>query len=153
MVSQLTEILDNDIEVVIRSPHLSLSLLKCASVLLLHGAQPRACERSQRMYYSKLKLNGMAKAEMIEKAKNRTCIPNFTGFRYSKIIMAHISSDLLSDEMAIEYLQKGALKESDFNVLPQGYNVKLEKKQEVKTESQPEEVKTKKRGRKPKADK
>ena len=140
MVEQLKEILSNDVEVVIMSPQLSLSLLKCASVILLNGGQPRACARSQRDYYNKLKKEGMAKAEMIEKAKNRTCEPSFKGIRYSKVVMAHISSELLNDELAIEYLQKGALKESDFKVLPKGY----------KEEEKPA---PKKRGRKPKNNK
>jgi hypothetical protein len=95
MVSKVKEILNNDVEVVIASPQLSLSLLRCYSILFLDGGKPRVCAVSQRSYYSKLKLKGMARAELIDKAKNRTCKPAWRGLRRSSIIHAFISDERL----------------------------------------------------------
>ena len=92
--------------------------------------------------YGKAGTQNFLTKKVIEKAKNRTCEPSFKGIRYSKVVMAHISSELLNDELAIEYLQKGALKESDFKVLPKGYK-----------EEEEEKPAPKKRGRKPKNNK
>jgi hypothetical protein len=124
MVDKVKEILKNDIQVVLKSPELSLSLLKCASVLLLNGGKPRICEAAQRNYYSQLKTKGMAKAEILEKVAKRTCKPAWNGRKYSPIAMANIFPEYLHDENAIAYLKSGALKESDFEVLPEGFKEK-----------------------------
>lgn len=129
MVEEVKEILNNDVEVVIGSPQLSLSLLKCYSELFLNGRKPRVCAKSQRIYYEELKTKGMAKAEILEKVKVRTCVPAFKGLRYSNKVFCHISSELLYDEQAIEYLNNGALKESDFEVLPEGYKKEVKETQ------------------------
>lgn len=126
MLAEVRKILSNDIQVVIKSPELSLSLLKLASELLLNGARPRICEASQRNYYQLLKTKGMAKAEILEKVSKRTCKPAWVGRKYSPIAMANLFPEYLHDENAIEYLKTGALKESDFEVLPEGYELKIQ---------------------------
>ena len=145
MLDKVKEILKNDIQVVIKSPVLSLSLLKCASVLLLNGARPRICESSQRKYYELLKTKGMSKAEILDKVEKRTCKPSWVGRKYSPIAMANIFPEYLHDENAIEYLKSGALKESDFEVLPESYQVKIqfEAKEKVQRKRGPKSKKNK----------
>lgn len=146
MVAEVVKLLNSDIQEIITSPELSLSLLRCYSVMYINGASPRACEASQRMYFDKLKVDGMARAELMEKVKVRTCQPAWVGLKYSPIVMRHILPELLYDEIAIDYLKSGALKESDFDVLPDGY--KANAGQENAPIKPTSEV-IKKRGRKP----
>lgn len=142
MITEVKEILNNDVEVVIKSPQLSLSLLKCYSLLYISGAQPRACARSQRDYYRKLQIDGIMRAELAEKVKARTCVPAWNGLKYVRKACKHYSNLTVHDEQAIDALERGFLKEADFSVLPDGYE--KEAKEEVK--------KPKKRGRKPKTE-
>ena len=121
MLEQIKEILNNDVEQVIKSAQLSLSLCKCYSKLYLNGAAPRVCAAAQRKYYLQLKIDGMNKVKLIEKAKERTCKPNFNGLCYSSKACKHYSSELLNDEEAIIALEKGFLKEAHFEKLPEGY--------------------------------
>ena len=121
MVEALKEIFKNDIEAVIKSPQLSLSLLNCASKLLLNGKQPGVCSRSQRAYYNELKIKGMSKAKLLEEAKKRTCVPAWKGLAYHSKSGSHFSDELINDEQAIRALKNG-FPESKFEVLPEGYN-------------------------------
>jgi len=116
----LKELLTKDIQDIIKSPELSMFLIKTYSDLYLNGAQPRTCAKSQENYLKELKINGMEKV-------NRKNIPSFQGVKFVNSIVKdgktitmhqHISSNNLTDKKAIELLTSGALKESDFKVLP-----------------------------------
>ena len=140
MVTAVKLILNSDISVVLKSAELSLSLLKCYSILYLNNGQPRVCERSQRAYYSQLQKSGIMKASKQEEINNRTLKPSFKGLKYiPQPFCKHINSDYLTDADAIELLNAKALRESDFQVLPEGYNV-TPKVEEVKAEDAPKEM-------------
>ena len=141
MLSEVKEILTNDVEVVIKSPQLSLSLLRCYSVLYIQGKSPRVCARSQRNYYRQLQKDGIMKAELAEKVKNRTCVPAWNGLKYIRKACAHFSDATIHDEQAIDAIKKGYLLESDFEVLPEGYKKRKKRTVKAKTEDV-EETKT-----------
>lgn len=135
MIDQIKKLIDSDIDDIIRSPSLSLSLLSCYSKLYLNGSAPRVCESSQRAYLNQLKTSGMERAELMERIKERTCKPAFIGHRFHPVINKHIMPELLHDQIAIEYLLSGILHESDFLILPDGYKGKV-----IEQPTQPEEV-------------
>ena len=147
MVEEVKEILRNDVEVVIKSPQLSLSLLRCASAIYLNGKAPGTCAKTQRKFYRYLLKDGIMKAELMEKVKARTCQPAWKGLLYNRKACKHYSDALMHDEEAINALEKGYLTESQFEVLPEGYNkvaaVVKEGYNKVNTSK-------KRRGRKPK---
>ena len=145
MIEEINKLINSDIQDIIKSPELSLSLLSCYSKLYLNGAAPRVCESSQRAYLTELKKTGMAKAELYEKINTRTCKPAFTGMRYHPQLGGHIVADLLYDEKALLYLNEGYLSESDFEILPDGY-----KQISIEPETVIEEKQPAKRGPKPK---
>ncbi len=121
MVDKVKAILDRDISVVLKSGDLSLSLLKCYSILYLGGGQPRTCEKQQRKYYSQLQKDGIMKAELQKEIDNRTCKPIFKGLKYLPMpYCKHISAATLTDKDAVDLLKKKILKESDFAKLPTG---------------------------------
>lgn len=139
MLEDVEKILNNDVEEVIKSPQLSLSLLKCYSKLYLNGAQPRVCAVSQRKYYSQLKIDGMAKAKIAQDVKDRTCVPKWKGNCYSSKACKHYNSDMITDGQAIDALEKGFLMESQFNKLPENYGNKIEAKSKPKAKSKKSE--------------
>lgn len=122
MKDKVEEILNNDVEVVLQSPQLLLSLLQCYSKLYLFGASPRMCSKCQRGYYSQLKKDGIMKAEKFEEIKNRTCKPKWNGLCYVSKAGKHFASEYITDKEAIDALNKGFLFEKQFDVLPEGYN-------------------------------
>lgn len=129
MRGRIESILNNDIQVVLKSPELSLSLIYCYSQMYENGEHVRACERSQRMYYNKLKINGMAKIAEYEQIKNRTLVPAFKGRRYVPKAAKHISSESLTDKDAIDMLKRKFLTVKDFKKLPDGYKQRQGKKE------------------------
>lgn len=125
-----------NIEEIIKTPQYSILLLKTYSILFLRGARPDFCARKMRMYFNKIKKLDM-KPELIEKIKTRTCKPNWKGNKYSPKIHSHINPGFIYDELAINYLKKGVLKESDFSKLPDGYKTKTKKAKVEETEIKP----------------
>lgn len=121
MIEQVRTILNNEVGVVLKSPDLLLLMLRTYSAIYLNGEAPRACEKCQRGYYEQLKKDGMERAALTEKIKNRTCVPGWVGRRYVTRIAEFLIPEFMHDEKAIEMLKIGALKESDFKVLPLGY--------------------------------
>lgn len=119
MTEIVNEILSKSVEEVINSP-LSLTLLKCYSVLYLNGGQPRACAVSQRGYYAQLQRDGLQKAEIMD---NKTC-KLVDGIHWVKPMADHISNANITDEIATECLTKGWLLERHFVTLPEGYKTK-----------------------------
>ena len=129
-MSAVKTILNSNVRDIIKSPELVILILRTYSDLYVCGKQVSTCENSIINYYNQLKIDGMERENIAEKAKNRTLIPNFTGLKYIPQIAKHINSELLNDEEAIEYLKKGVLSESAFKKLPDGYknNAEPEKK-------------------------
>lgn len=125
MIEQVRTILNNEVGVVLKSPDLLLMLLRVYSALYLNGDAPRACEKCQRGYYGQLQKDGIMKAELQEKINVRTCVPAWAGRMYSTKVFEFLIPALMYDEKAIELLKCGALRESDFKVLPAGYQKKI----------------------------
>jgi hypothetical protein len=146
MITEVRTILSNEVGVVLKSPDLLLMLLRVYSALYLNGEAPRACEKCQRGYYEQLRIDGIMKAELQEKIIARTCVPAWAGRMYSTKVFEFLIPALMYDEKAIELLKCGALKESDFKVLPVGYQKKINF-EAPQAEKKPIEVV--KRGRKP----
>ena len=146
---RVNNLLGKPIEAIIASVD-CLELIQCYSDIYLSGGHCPGCERSQRKYYSQLQYDGLTKAKAMDEKKPRTCKPNWgkgctnnNGLKYIHKEGAHYSSLHITDEQALSLLNRGLLLESDFDILPEGYQPKLEKFPETPT--------PKKAGRKPKA--
>lgn len=121
MTEQVREVLDKSFEEVQASSFI-LNLLSIYSKLYLNGGQPGTCGACHRDYYNQLKSNGMELAKAYEEAKNRTCKPAWNGLIYIRDTARHWNSELLTDKEAINLLEKGFLKSSDFTTLPSDFN-------------------------------
>ncbi len=119
MIEKVNQILSTGVEVLIAEN--PLLLLRVYSQLYLCGEQPRACARSQRLYYLQIQKNGLEMATKYEQAKNRTCIPNWKGSKFITATQKHWLADLITDDDAIFLLSKGYLTEKAFTKLPNGY--------------------------------
>lgn len=120
MLEAVSEVISKSFEEVAASS-LILKLINCYSKLYLNGSQPSGCTKCLRTYYQELKKTGMELAQKFEDVKNRTCKPNWNGLRYIPATARHWNNELVSDKEAEMLLEKGWLKESDFEVLPAGY--------------------------------
>ena len=130
MVEDVKLILSKNVEEVIAST-LSLKLLNCASKLYFNGAQCRFCARSQREYYSMLQRNGLELAAKFEiMSKEKTFKLTFSGIRYIPKV-GNIMMATLDEDTAIQYLNDGTLRESDFIKLPDGYKKAVDKSEPV----------------------
>jgi len=70
----------------------------------------------------------------MDEAKNRTCKPNWgkgctnnIGLKFIHKEGNFYSSEHITDDQAVSLLNRGLLHESDFDVLPEGYEKPLEK--------------------------
>jgi hypothetical protein len=117
MRDELNKIINSDFSTIERDGDLSLLLLMLYSKLFLNGKQPPACASCMREMHRKLKNKGIKLLEIME---NKTCVlkDGIHGVRAGKGIM-HYSNNNITDEIAIELLENGQLKESHFEVLPQ----------------------------------
>jgi hypothetical protein len=122
MIDDVKEILSKSVEDVINSA-LSSKLLKCYSQLYKNGNLVHGCKSSQRNYYHQLTKNGIEMAEKYESSKLRTCKPAWNGLKYLPPMAKHYNSKLITDEQAKDLLQKGFLKETDFEILPGNDNL------------------------------
>lgn len=136
-VERVTNLLSKNVEVIIASTD-SLELLRCYSTLYMDGRQCRSCANSQRDYYQHLSLTGLQKAKEMDEIKARTCQPNWgkgctndNGLKFIHAEGNHYSSLHITDAQAISLLNRGLLNESDFDVLPEGYNKPLPKFEET----------------------
>lgn len=116
MIDKVNQILSTGVEVLIAEN--PLLLLRVYSQLYLCGEQPRACARSQRLYYLQIQKNGIEMATKYEQAKNRTCIPNWKGSKFITATQKHWLADLITDDDAKYLLEKGYLTEKAFTKLP-----------------------------------
>lgn len=95
-----------------------LLIIEVWSKLFNNGEQCRMCIASQKKYYSDILTKGIKMAEEFKEIEKRTCVPTFKGLKYVAG-KGHFLADTITDEDAIEMLEKGILKESDFKVLPE----------------------------------
>lgn len=123
---EVNEILKYDIREIIASP-LIVKLLSLYSKLYLNGGQPSSCEKCIKKYYQEIIQNGIKKAEIMEEIKKRTCVPNWNGLMYIQKAARHFNDKLITDEQAINFLERGILEEKNFKTLPAGYKKMTEK--------------------------
>lgn len=153
MIDEIKLILSKDVREVIKSP-LSGQLLKIYSTLYLGGGQPRWCEKSQTAYYKQIAIDGIEKAtKMGLETINKTCELKPDILIHITALQMHVSNANITDKIAIEGLQKGWFKESNFVKLPETA-VKAEPKKEESPENTisleavtEEETKVERRGR------
>ena len=107
-------------EATVNDPSLLLPFLKLYSFVYLHGGQPSGCGKVQRGYWHQFfeRNNYKELLDMINKSVNRTCVPAWKNIKFFVKLGKHVSANLLTDEQAIEYLEKGIMSESDFLTLP-----------------------------------
>ena len=110
-------IISKDVEEVVNTS-LVLTLLKVYSILYLGGSQPRACGQCQRGYYAEIKSNGLKKLEIMKDSIERTCELKTNNLIYISALHNHVSNINITDQMAIQCLKNGWLKEADFAKLP-----------------------------------
>ena len=115
MVEKYDELMGESVETILKSPRLTLNLLRLASTCLLAGGQPRGCEKSIRSYYTKLKSEAMRKK--IVGLSEKTCKMKPGVFFVAKA-QKHYSDANMDDATAREFLAKGWLKPDMFIKLP-----------------------------------
>ena len=115
MVEKYDELMGESVETILKSPRLTLNLLRLASTCLLAGGQPRGCEKSIRSYYTKLKSEAMRKK--IVGLSEKTCKMKPGVFFVAKA-QKHYSDANMDDDTAREFLAKGWLKADMFIKLP-----------------------------------
>lgn len=115
MVEKYDELMGESVEAILKSPRLTLNLLRLASTCLLAGGQPRGCEKSIRSYYTKLKSEAMRKK--IVGLSEKTCKMKPGVFFVAKA-QKHYSDANMDDATAREFLAKGWLKPDMFIKLP-----------------------------------
>jgi len=150
MIDEVKQLLNKEFEEIVSSSD-SLKLLRVYSKLYLHGGQPKTCTDSQRSYFIQLQINGIMKAEEFEQLNKRTCKPKWVGLKFIPSQGRHFSNEFITDLQATTLLQKGILKESDFEKLPALYLEEKEIEKQIIEEEQIEPVKAK--PRKPKTKK
>lgn len=136
-VEKVKYLLSRNVEDIISSTD-SLDLIRCYSILYLNGQQCRFCAASQRSYYNEFVRTGLKKAKEMDEAKNRTCVPNWgkgctnnNGLKFIHKEGNFYSSLYITDAQALSLLNRGLLSESDFDVLPEGYEKPLPKFEET----------------------
>jgi hypothetical protein len=112
VTDDVLEVLNVEFKGVVSTP-LSLKLLHCYSLLYLNGGQPKFCERSQRLYYNQLKIDGMKRAEKFDAGKERKYTPNWEGCKTVVATGQVLNSATITDEQIAYYLSIGILKPKD----------------------------------------
>ena len=115
-IDDYSEIMSVSVEEVLRSPHLTLLLLRLASKLLLYGGQPRGCEKSIRSYYRELK----EQKNLIPFLIMKTCKLK-DGVHFLSRANEHVVDYTMTDDKAIRLLKAGLIPENLFVKLPDGY--------------------------------
>lgn len=116
MVEKYDELMGESVEAILKSPRLTLNLLRLASTCLLSGGQPRGCEKSIRSYYTRLKSEAMQKK--IVGLSTKTCKMKPGVFFIAKA-QKHYSDANMDDDTARAFLEKGYLKPEMFIKLPE----------------------------------
>lgn len=115
MVAKYEELMGESVETILKSPRLTLNLLRLASTCLLAGGQPRGCAKAIRGYYAKLKTETMRKK--IVGLSEKTCRMKPGVFFVAKA-QKHYSDANMDDATALDFLEKGYLKPDMFLKLP-----------------------------------
>lgn len=107
-------------EATVNDPSLLLPFLKLYSFVYLHGGQPSGCGKIQRGYWNQFFVMNNYKQllDMVNKAVNRTCVPAWKNIKFFVKLGKHVSANLITDEQAIEYIEKGIMSKDDFLTLP-----------------------------------
>lgn len=116
MVEKYDELMGESVETILKSPRLTLNLLRLASTCLLAGGQPRGCAKSIRNYYTRLKSEVMRKK--IVGLSTKTCKMKPGVFFIAKA-QKHYSDANMDDDTARAFLEKGYLKPEMFIKLPE----------------------------------
>lgn len=143
MREQLEILSKMDARAVMESPEHYLKMLKLYSILFLNGKQPSSCGQCAYKYFEELKTTGLERINFYEM---KTCKLNPNKIYHVRVGNAIITySDAnMDDQTALELIQKGAIKESEFIKLPV---INVEPK-EITTELPVSKPEIKKRGRK-----
>ena len=118
MLDKINILIATPFNVIRASGELSIMLMRVYSTLYLGGKSPNFCESCQRKYHEEIVKTGIMTNELYEAVKIRTCKPKRGGIVYHSLLNDHINFDLLTDIRAIELINKGILKESDFETMP-----------------------------------
>lgn len=124
MIEKLNIVKSMTFEALIASEKV-MDFLSLYSFLYLNNSAPSNCVTCMRGYYNQLLIEGDERLKLIMDAKKRTLIPNWEGLRY--IRGAFYDSQTITDEMAINSIKQGFLRESHFKKLPDGLKT-IEKK-------------------------
>ena len=118
MRKQLDILIATPFNVIRSNGELSIMLMRVYSTLYLGGKSPNFCESCQRKYHEEIVKTGIMTNKLYEEVKTRTCKPKRGGIVYHSLLNDHINFDLLTDARAIELINKGILKENDFETMP-----------------------------------
>lgn len=145
MIKKVKALIKMDIQGIISSEY-SLMLCDVYSKLFLNGGRPGHCVKSLKLYHQQLIQFGMKKAENFE---NKTCICNRKGLIFPSGLGRAINLETITDKDATLLIEMKVLKESDFETLPEGYQLSISKTkketQEVIKKTYPEKKKNYKR--------
>jgi hypothetical protein len=84
----------------------------------------KGCVRCLDKHLDVLKTKGKTLIMNKLELQKRTCKPNFKGLRYiGGAFHGHYLAETLTDKQAVEMLNAGVLKETDFDVLPEMFHV------------------------------
>ena len=115
MVEQIKILINASFDDINKSPELALSLVKIYSILFFGGKDPGAgCSVCMQKFHKEIIQNGLKRYEDM---KNKTCVMK-EGIVWVNGESKHFSDKNITDEKAIELLEKGWLKEKHFLVLP-----------------------------------
>ena len=118
MRKQLDILIATPFNIIRSNGELSIMLMRVYSTLYLGGKSPNFCESCQRKYHEEIVKTGIMTNKLYEEVKTRTCKPKRCGIVYHSLLNDHINFDLLTDARAIELINKGILKENDFETMP-----------------------------------
>jgi hypothetical protein len=116
----VSEILKYSVDEVLQSHRLTMAILKAYSKLYLNGRAPRGCSKSIRSYYDQFRRSNVNEKDIIMQKTNK-----FKRLVYTQGM--HYSDANLTDELAIDFLNRGILKADDFLTLPEGWKEKSHK--------------------------
>lgn len=115
MVEQIKILIKASFDDINKSPELALSLIRIYATLFTGGKDPGAgCSICMQKFHKEIIQNGLKKYEDM---KNKTCIMK-PGIVWVNGESKHFSDNNITDEKALELLEKGWLQEKHFLVLP-----------------------------------
>ena len=131
MREQLEILIKMNARAVIESPEHYLKLLRLYSNLFLNGKQPNWCSRCAYTYYEELKKHGYERIKFYEMKTCKLNPDKIYHVRVGNAIMTYSDANM-DDKTALELIEKGAIKESEFIVLPQKTSNEPQNIEEIK---------------------